>query len=126
MRPIILSEGGDTSNTPEQLFNISDVTGRETHTYITALLQTQMDVQQKVKKIIKAKSKGNQLISQLDELGEIKDTFMYDGGIRLSEKDLNDIVENLYLIDGTNKTQLNTTEDNPYIQSLCHDFCYFR
>ena len=126
MRPIILSEDGEFTRTPVQLFNLSDVTGRESDVYISKLLQTQVDVEEKVKKIIKVKNTGNQLVSELDELGEIKDTFMYDGGIRLSEKDLNDIVENLYLVDGSSKTQMNTTEDNPYIQALCHDFCYFR
>jgi len=67
MRPIIFTEDTNEENLPSQLFNISDVTGRETDRYLDRVLQTNILVQQKVQKIIDTKARGNCLIEELDE-----------------------------------------------------------
>lgn len=126
MRPIILAEDSDTENKPGYIFDISDAVGRQSDTFVKSILWSNMDVKQKVEKIIAAKRKGNTLIQNLDEMGEIKDSFMLDGGIRLTEKDIQDIVDKLYRIDESQNTSLDTTAENPYIYALYNDFCYFR
>ena len=129
MRKIILSdEIGEELDVPkeEHLFNVSDVLSRETQKIIQRILSLNIPTWEQVQKILQIKARWLETILKIDEHNLLRNCFSIDGGITLTQEDLEEISRNLYLVWDKSPQPMSDSIDNPYIYTLYEDFCHVR
>lgn len=125
MKKIVVVESIDDKKTTEKdLFNASELLSMMTHNQVLKILQSQKSQQEKLNEILKIKKKWKETIKEIDEENLLWDFFTLDGGIKLSEDDLEYITASLFLLD-ENWDKENLSE-NTYIKMLYRDFCNLR